>query len=99
MAVMPIGESTLVSPELISLELHGVGDLCSPPRTPFNNSAPRGGGGVNLTTLGQIFCQAFSRSKFFSGTFGADEFRPNIFFGASNNLHHRGTPPPPTRPA
>ena len=35
-----------------------------------------------LKRLGQIFFRAIGRSKVFSGTFGTNYFRPEIFFGA-----------------
>ena len=53
-----------------------------------------------IKILGQNFLRAFGRSKFFSGAFRANWFRPKIFFGASNNSAPlglgwgAGTPPP-----
>ena len=46
-----------------------------------------------LKRLGQIFFRAFGRSKILSGAFGANSFRPNIFFSAfnaPNTQHHQG---------
>ena len=57
--------------------------------------------------MGQIFLRAFGQSKTFSGAFGASQFRPKNFFGASNNSGspaggggppHSATHPPPLGP-
>ena len=58
-------------------------------RVLLNNSASPGGR-ADLTppppkVIGQIFLRVFSQSKIFSGAFGASQFRPKKFFGASNN--------------
>ena len=58
-------------------------------------------------TWGQIFFRAFGQSKIFSGAFGASQFRPKFFVGASQNSAHWGgrggldppiQPPRPTHP-
>ena len=50
--------------------------------------------------IGQIFLLVFSQSKIFSGAFGASQFRPKNFFGASNNSGspEGGSPPQPPTP-
>ena len=49
-----------------------------------------GGGGASDTPPPSLsdwanFLRVFGQSKFFSGAFGASQFRPKNFFGASNN--------------
>ena len=75
---------------LTTQHLPGVGGGLTPPPPSY--------------VIGQIFLRVFSQSKIFSGAFGASQFRPKTFFGASNNSgcpEGGGSPPqphPPTPP-
>ena len=66
------------------------------PRTPPPPTPPP-------EVTGQIFLHVFGQSKFCSGAFGASQFRPKIFFSASNDSGSPGgggggSPPPPRPP-
>ena len=87
------GVSSSSTPGLLLAAQHhfggGGGGPTPPAHPPLDPPRP-------LKGLGQIFFRTFGRSKIFSGTFGANQFRLNICLGASKTSSPPGaTPPPP----